>query len=345
MMMNGQLNYEYYMKRYLDEYRVLFDKYNELITSQKYAEIISTMPFEFLNATQLYNKLVLFENLNPKPHMQIHSIEEAKVFYKQLISFKIQSKKLLEDASFICEIGLLVKNLNDYVKNSVYLNDSFLIYENEEVIKLANQCLQVIPDYPKKLTKEFRYNFLESCILSLDTTDLEHLCEVKIIKAEDLDKISLILNQNDYQEKIKFLCMYFEKDAPVIASRSVKISGVTFKNEDGVSRQDILKELQKIIIENPDYKVNLYAEKSTYKPAIGPVEPAIRIMWDNKCLGYLSKDIVSDIYNNYDNPQFKVDFTHITSWNDDKNLGCKINFGIIAPNLIESKENPTPELD
>lgn len=311
--------------------------YEDLVNSSMYQEITSTMPFQFLSATQLCKTLELYDKLEKKPHMYFPNMDQAKVFYKNLISFKSQSNKLLEDAAFMAEVWAASEKVNDWAMSSPYLGTAYKIYPNQEIAELAKQCLVEIPKYPKLLTKAFRWNYIESCILSLNMPDLEWLCKASIIKAEDIDHISLTETHNNYQDKILALCQYFGREAPIQKTYQVKLKGVTFTNDDGTSRQDNLRELKNILDTNPNALISLTAESYTYVPEIGNPEPAIRILWDGKCIGNIAKDVAASLVEQFNNPQYTVNFAGLTGGqNDGYSLGCTVNLNVIASEYIKS---------
>lgn len=325
-------------------YKQKLSEYEQLTDTPEYQEIISTMPFQFLNATQLCRKLQLFESLEKKPHMFFSTVDEAKVFYKNLISFKSQSAKLLEDAAYMAQVGDVAEQINHLAKNDPYLGPAYQVLPNMEIINLAKQCLTEIPQYPRMLTKAFRYNYIESCILSLNTSELEWLCKANIIKSEDIDHISLTESYNDYAEKIGFLCRHFNRDAPIRQTFQVKLKGVTFANEDGSSRQDYLRELKSILDINPEADIKLRAESYTYVPETGSPEPAIRILWEDKCIGNIPKDMAADLLEKFNNPQYTADFVCLTGYQSDSySIGCQIHLNVIASEYLQECSEKTTE--
>lgn len=314
----------------LEYYKNSLNKYEKEVTSLKYHNILESMAFEFLNAVQLCEKLSLYKSMKNKPKMHFTSLDEATVFYRKLINFNKKTEKLLEDASYIAEIGLLANQINEHALKTPYLGASFCIEPNREIIQLAEKCLTEIPNFPKILTKEFRWNFIESVILSLDEPDLQWLAESKVIKTNDIDHISL-QGTEEYQNKIKFLCQYLNHPNPIIASYQLKLKGVTFPNDDGSSRQQNLAMLHAYMEEKTNEKVVLSVEPYTYMPEIGAPEPAIKVAWNGKVVGNIAKDVVSEILEKYNNPQFSAVVEKVSGGQDGMSWGCTVKFDIIAP--------------
>lgn len=330
-------NYNEKIQQDFDKYKELCNKYEELTSSVTYFDIISTMPFEFLKSVHLYDKLDLYHKLDKKPRMFFSSKEEAYLLYKNIVTFAKDSSILLEKASFIAEIGKIAKNINDFVENSPYLCESYKITANQAVIDVAMKCLKSTSGYANKCTKEFRWNFIESCILSLDREDILWLAQLKVIKATDIEHISLTEKSNDYENKINALCEYFKINKPAEKVFEIKLKGVTFPNNDGSSRQSILKEIKDSLDINPTIPIRLNTEKYIYTPEIGLPEDAIAITWNDKCIGNLGKDVVAEINEKYPNAQLTATLKDIYGGENGMAFGCKIELGITTIEI--NKEN------
>jgi hypothetical protein len=332
--MSYQEQYDYNMRIY----QKMLDGYEKAVSSPRYCEILSTMPFEFLNAKHLCDTLALYRKLDKKPRMYFYSVDEAVVLYRNLISFKSRSAKLLEDASYIAEVKHLADCLNSFVHESQYLGDTLCVSDNEEVFAIAESCLKEIPQYSSMLTKVFRYNYIESAISCLNTGDLEIMVSKKIIKAQDLDSIALTGQTKEYEEKIAFLCEILNHPQPTVATYNLKLKGVTFPNEDGSSRQENLKELQAYQESHPEEEIKLTAESYTYQPKIGAPEPAIKISWNGKCIGNVAKDVAAEVEERYTHPQCFAILDRLTGGKENMSYGCNIKFSIIAPGYAKATE-------
>jgi hypothetical protein len=78
-----------------------------------------------------------------------------------------------------------------------------------------------------------------------------------------------------------------------------KLTGVTFDNEDGENRQDILSSM--------DGSEEITVEKYNYKG-----EPAAYVKWGNRILGNLSAELAKDLYNKYPKATYKAQILNIT---------------------------------
>lgn len=326
------------MENALNKYKEKLEAYDKLTSSPEYLEIISTMPFEFLNAIQLCEKLVLYQNLQKKPHMYFSNRDEAVVFYNNLISFRKRTSKLLEDATYMAEIGRLAQEINSFC-TCPYLGPTYFVLPNYEVINIAKKCLTEIPQYPRLCTKEFRWNYIESIILSLSIEDLKWMAKAGIIKNEDIDHISLIEKTNAYQDKIKELCEHFHREIPPEQSYTIKLKGVSFPNKDGSSRQEILKELHEYMKVNPSPQ--LTTRTYIYTPEIGSPEPALAILYNGHEIGNVGKDIIAEIDAKFNHPQYTAELVDVYGGENNKCFGCKIKLGVIAPELTKEINGKT----
>lgn len=318
-----ELYAEMYTKDF-NEYKNYLEEYNKRISSNKYQEIVNTMPFRFLNAIHLCEQLDLFQKCNPKPKMYFSSLEEAQLFYKNLVTFKKTSDELLENAAYIVELDKLRTDINLCVKDSPYLRNDLCVAEDKTLPDIAKKCVEILPKYPEMITKTFKWNFIESCIICFNCNDLGLMVDNKIIRDEDLDNICLTETINDYQRKVSFLYKYMDKPTLKKYTMSCKLKGVTFPNDDGSSRQENLKELKKYMEENPTETIHLQTQNYTYTPEIGEPEPAIRLLWNNKCIGNLSKTLAAELVN-YKESQYEIEMEKLAGGVDENMaLGCAV---------------------
>ena len=78
-----------------------------------------------------------------------------------------------------------------------------------------------------------------------------------------------------------------------------KVVGVTYQNDDGESRQDILRRM------TGDEEIEI--EKTTYNG-----EPAVYVKWRNKILGYLSAELAKDLAARYPNARYTAEILEIS---------------------------------
>ena len=337
MIENTKKIYKEQYEKFFEMYKDMLNDYEKETTSARYHRILSTMPFEFLNATQLCESLSLYEKLETKPRMHFSTLDEACVFYRKLITFGKSSDNLLEDAAYIAEIGRIAESINGCVLSTPYLDESYCVVPNTEVISLAQRCLKEVPKFPQMLSKKFRWNYIESAIRSLDNESLKYMVDSKIIKPADIDHIALVDEDSEYRQKVAYLCEILSHPQPIVASYELKLKGVTFPNEDGSSRQENIELLKKYAEENEGAVIPLVAQLYTYTPEIGAPEPAIKILWNDKEIGNIAKDVVEEIIEKYENPQFTVELKTVAGGDEKINFGCIVNFHIIAPGYSNMK--------
>lgn len=109
--------------------------------------------------------------------------------------------------------------------------------------------------------------------------------------------------------------------APAAGSRiaetiRTKVVGVTFQNDDGESRQDILSRM------TGDEEIEI--EKTTYNG-----EPAAYVKWDNKILGYLSAELARDLAARYPNARYTAEILEI-SGGGVQTFGCNIELDVVV---------------
>lgn len=95
-----------------------------------------------------------------------------------------------------------------------------------------------------------------------------------------------------------------------------KVVGVTFQNDDGESRQDILSCM------TGDEEIEI--EKTTYNG-----EPAAYVKWGNKILGYLSSELAKDLAARYPNACYTAEILEITGGGI-QTFGCNIELDVIV---------------
>lgn len=108
-----------------------------------------------------------------------------------------------------------------------------------------------------------------------------------------------------------------------------KIVGVTFDNEDGENRQDILRTMTG----NEDITV----EKYTYNG-----EPAAYIKWGSKVLGNLSAELAKDLARKYPQARYTAEILEI-SGGGVQTFGCNIELDIIVEEKKSSTAQPVGE--
>ena len=101
----------------------------------------------------------------------------------------------------------------------------------------------------------------------------------------------------------------------VVDTIRTKIVGVTFENEDGENRQDILGRM------SGNEEIGI--EKYTYNG-----KPAAYVKWGNKILGNLSAELAEDLARKYPNARYTAEILEI-SGGGVQTFGCNIEIDIV----------------
>lgn len=122
-----------------------------------------------------------------------------------------------------------------------------------------------------------------------------------------------------------------------------RVVGVSFRNEDGSSRQEIISNLY----EGENVSLEYYEYEN--EPAYAVID-----MLGNQ-IGNLSKELASVIYNKYDGCYFDAFVLRITGGDNTRYLGCVIDISIYDEipefmadttndnTVVESASTPTPD--
>lgn len=117
-----------------------------------------------------------------------------------------------------------------------------------------------------------------------------------------------------------------DKKSKIVETIRTKIVGVTFDNEDGENRQDILSKM------SGDEDITV--EKYTYNG-----EPAAYVKWGDKIIGNLSADLAKDLAGKYPKARYAAEILEI-SGGGVHTFGCNIELDIIED--IEPAPATTP---
>lgn len=337
------MKYEELLQKNLNEYTDLNNKYQEMIQSEKMRQVMYNVPFDFLKCRFILDTLSVYSDLSKTSKDNANAIRinftsgnEAIQRFLDIVNFKNVANSILEDATFVVELSKLQKQINNLVQDSAYLSPSMMVEPLGKLEKIAEDCLKEIPQYKSLMTKEFRLSYIESCIDSLSKEDLSKLLAARIIKGKDLDKITLTGSEK-YLDNVKYLCEITGHTKIIEKSYPITLKGVSFKDDNGTSRQDYLKEIKQMLSKNETPNIKVVA--SMYKPDIGPEEPSIHIVWnDTKCLGHLPKETAKELAQKYENPNYEAKVTEITGGGQNCNYGCKIEFNILSSKFKENQE-------
>ena len=329
------MNYLQQKQDSLSTYQKMLKKYEEYILSPDYDHIKSVTIFDIIDCERCADILQVFKDIDDGsiPKLNITKASEAKELFLNIIKFNKVVNSLLDNVAYLNEIITLKEDINKLVKDDPYLPESLELPSLGKIEKITKNALKELPEYQKNMTKSFKNKFIESLIYTLPKDELNILISDRIIKPNDLDNIKITYNQT-YAEKVEYLCDILGHTPMNIMTFDIKIKGTTFKNEDGTSRQEYLKALEKTMKEiGPQ---TLYAKETTYKPEMGREEPAVKIIWNDKCLGFVDKILIKDLKDKYNNLSFSVSDVQVN--HKDDTYGCSIKFIAASPKKIKEPE-------
>ena len=337
------------MKEQMNTYTSLKQQYDELITSNQYARLCSALPYDMLQAKQTMETLEVFRELQGKPLMVFKCVEEAEVLASNLhkIGKPKYQQALLNDAAFLNKIAALAEQINALVKTSPALNDNLTVSYDNKLAQIAYDCLKLIPKYPEFATYEFRHTFVESCLYSLKKEEIDVMVSRKFFKAKDVESLVRLEHPTTEEEikreeNLKHLCFQLNVPTPLVEERTERLKGVSFPNDDGTSRQEVLKEIAEY--KKAGNEIILTTEEYVFEDKAKNIkEPAIRVLWNGKCAGNLSAELVKEIKTNYLNPTLNIEYGVITGGNPMDNeetpiYGMEFKLYIHAMDKIKKEE-------
>lgn len=333
------MSYTESLRNKMNEYESLVREYDAKKTSDQYAAAISTAPFEFIQAIHVCELLEAFNGDNPPSRMRYDSASDAAAVYMKIMDFKNKKQEVLEMASAIVDAGEIADKINSLVAEDAYLSNSMKVEKNETVFNFAKRAMEVIAGYDSLLSHKFRDRFTESCIESLPTEELDKLVAGNIIRSVHMDNIPM-KGSRGYEEKYRHLCIdVFDKKDICLGKYTQALKGVSFSNEDGKSRQELLAKIAEKL--NKGENVDITAELGTYTPELGKPEPSVTVKWGNDIIGFLQKESARQIASWSDKRIcINASVNKITGGEKNKDVyGCVIDVDVRAMiNEMEKKE-------
>ena len=333
-----EMNYEQIYKNIKEAYDIALSKYYNIVNSQEYIQSIYSAPFDFLRALYLSKRIELFNDaeLGKKPHFVLTSIQEAISTYKDIMLYKKNISDLLDKASIINQATNEADKINNMVELSNYLDDTLLVSYDEKISSLAKECIKELPKAAKHVTSDLRLHYLMDVLVYIkDETSIKSLAEKGMFKKTDLDKLYELATTEEEKNGLDNLYKAFGiKNVPVLIT-SLRLKGVTFEAENGDNRQNniaFLKEYMDNAKENPA----LTLEKFIYTPDIGEKEPAVRVLWGERDLGFLPKDVAKDIHDKYEDKLLNAAVKNIVGGGS-VSYGLEINLEISNSFIEEEK--------
>lgn len=95
-----------------------------------------------------------------------------------------------------------------------------------------------------------------------------------------------------------------------------KVKGVTFDNEDGTNRQDILSR----VFEHDQLEIEKYEYNG---------KPAAYVKCNGEIIGNISADLAESLAERYPDAQYEARITELTGGSEGRTLGCNIEIDIV----------------
>lgn len=330
-----ELNYKNMYEYEYQKYQTLLKNYQNALSNPKYIKAYYNSVFDFLKMDYFCKRINLYLSFSKenRPIFKFNSLQDAISTYTDLINFNKNSNEILDKIALITYIKNIKNNINLLITKSDYLPNELLLDGNSKVEELASECLQNIPNI--KINNELRNDILVDIANQFDNKQITQLTKIHMFKPTDIDMLANRLVSAKGKENLKAICLFYNMEITPIKSLDIKIKGVTFKNDDGSSRQDYLKELNDKIKNNVTIS-GLTLEPFTYKPEIGKEEPAVKVLWGDKQLGFLPKDVVFDLNNTYKDKLITARIKNI-SGGDKVPFGLEIIMDVCEKNILNEK--------
>lgn len=319
----------------MEAYQQLVLEYETITNNEKYKEICDTMPFDFLNANQKVETLRLFHEVDEYSRFHFKRADDAIAFMNGFMDLRKGMDELLDGASMIVLAEEKALAINQLVEESPYLPSNLCLSVDNFIFEIARKCLKVLPTYPKLMNLAFKQAFVENCVEDLSIPGLQKLIAAKMIVAKDVEVIKAS-GSSEYKKKMDELRTIFGMEHLFYEKHELKLSGTSFKNEDGVNRQCLLNSLKNV--ENPTFTT----EKGTFHKSPGVTLPSVAILWEGKTIGYLPQGTVDAMIEKYKNPEYEAKLKEITGGNEIL-YGCTIELNVIAKDLITTEEQENLE--
>ena len=340
------MSYNEMFKNSMEKYEKLLTAYKESLSKDYYIDTAKSASFDFLIGMHTYEALELFNTADESAEFYITSLKEALALFQNVVDYRKRIDDVLEKANTIVEVGESAEKLNEFVRDCPYLPTSASVSYNKALVEQARDVLKRFPNFKKYYTKKFKSRFIESCAASLDKDELRSLIANGVVKAADLDMLKLVGNDH-YMDNLAFMCEELNHTELVKESHKVSLRGVSFANDDGEQRQDLIAKVREAQV--AQQRIELTAVPYKYTPEIGEPEDAVRVDWNDHTLGHIDKGIVTDVNSRYVAPQYRVDLVGVTGGENGLNYGCDVMLTIVStPTMVKQPEvqkDPQPEIE
>ena len=337
------IDYTKMKEKALNNYATLYAKYKHVTDNPEYSQAIVETPFLFLRALYLSKRIDMYMDADErtKPVFKFESLQEALSTYRDTIHFDEFINDILDKAALISTADAIAQKINQYVDMSIYLGNELLIKRNEQVSEIAKDCIKSLPETANKIDDKIKLAILHDMCLCFTPEQVAALGKKGVFTKENVNALFTIGGDDKYKANIEAIMKAIGMEMATIKTAEISVKGTTFKNDDGSERQGILKELDEHI--KAGKPVNITIQKYTYKPDMGKEEPAAYVIWDDKIIGNLPKEVSAEIDKDYKDNLLSATFKCVKGGGD-VNYGADIILNIYA-NKEETKALDKEEAD
>lgn len=326
-------NYEVLYRNAKENYERLLSDYLALTDTPAYRNATLLIPMALLEANYL-NKRLAYYTAQPKGQslpMHFRSIQDAYATYIDITHYEERVGKLLDDAAVIVEADNMAKRINDYVALSDFLNPAQAVERNEFVTSAAKELVKAYPATLARLTPSLIHCIQRDILSGFDGRHIMAIQARGFVSADDIDTLTLICNTAQGKENLEMIRASLGLQQPAIKKAEIHAKGVTFPNPDGSSRQEYLKELDEYVKTTKE-KPSLTLIPYTYYPELGDPEAAVKILWGDREIGNLPKDVAIQIHGEYADKVLSATLVNVVGGGDkDMSYGLILNLEVREP--------------
>lgn len=343
-------------KEILDEMNQQAKEINDLKVSYNYSELKqSNIPFKIQEQLQLIERMNLsHSNHNEFAISDIKNGGHLMALLQEFDTFEKTSVELKEQAMMIVTIGRAITRYNQFLKdNAEFLPNATLLVDNKNLFMMAHQYLVKVSSFNTFDKQAYRSALIKQAILSkhIPKEKIEQYIKNHVIRPVDVkDFPPTIVNtskekkewyediyQNVLQKMFKDLHQK-QKDTSV-DTLDTKLVGVTYANDDGVKRQDLIKQMKEESKEN--YPIEVSLVRGDYKG-----KPMVSVLYHDNIIGVLNQTTANILHDAYESNELKGFITDITGGFEQTkedgtkskaSFGCSIQVQIALENKKEPK--------
>lgn len=342
------MTYDQHYEKAKKEYDTLCEHYENYIDNPEYMIAVYEAPFSMMRTLYLANRIDLYTKAakDKKPMFKFNSVQEAISTYHDILNYDKNIEDLLNQASLIVSTNEAAEAINAFVQKSVYLDNGLQIHqdiENKDIVSIATDCLTILPKCSKEITQDFKTSLLCEMMLQFEEPQIVLLASKGIFTPDDIPNIlERETTSNDkFKKNLAVLCKGFHITSIPIQKFDVNLKGVTFNNDDGINRQEHLKELNNVISVLKQFP-EITLVPNIFTPKVGDPEPSVSVYWGEKLLGFLPKDVAKALHEQYKDFPLSASIVKIVGGND-VTYGLTVHIDVYEP--VKDIEQSAPTIE